>query len=145
MLALCAITTLSALAMPQKVSFDKMPKKSQEFVEKYFPNDKIISVELDRRTPSAEKYTVYFDNGNEVTFDGGSGDCTQIVMKKGAVPEDMLPANLKSYLYDKYPTQTLTSIESTQDGYRLGLSNGSTLYFDKDGRPATAATAAEQK
>lgn len=145
LLALGAAISLTVLAMPHKVSFDKMPKKSQEFVEKYFPSEKIISVELDRRVPSDEKYTVYFANGNEIAFDGGSGDCSQIVMKQGAVPEDLLPAKMKNYLYEKYPMQTVTSIERTRDGYRLGLSSGSAIFFDHDGKPTSTVTATDQK
>ena len=69
LLALTALT-LTAVAMPHKVAFSKLPKRSQEFVERYFPAAKVISVELDRRSPSSEKYTVYFSDGNEVAFDG---------------------------------------------------------------------------
>ncbi len=135
LLALTALT-LTAVAMPHKVAFSKLPKRSQEFVERYFPAAKVISVELDRRSPSAEKYTVYFSDGNEVAFDGGSGDCSQIVMKSGSVPVDMLPAPMGEYLRANFPNEGVTMIERLNDGYRLQLANGTSLDFNKDGRRA---------
>ncbi len=127
-----AFVALAVWAAPQKIGFDKMPKKSQEFVQKYFPNEKIKSVEMDREA-SWDKYTVYFDSGNQVSFEGGSGDCSQIIMKSGAIPVDVIPSKLRSYMVGKYPNQRITVIETTKDGYRLGIADGTFVDFDKSG------------
>ena len=71
-------------AAPQKVDFGKLPKNSQEFIQKNFPGEKVKAVEMDREA-SWDKYTVYFNSGNQVSFEGGSGDCSQIIMKNGSV------------------------------------------------------------
>lgn len=131
-LALCALT-LPALAMPHKVAFDKLPRRSQEFVHQYFPTQKVISVELDRRSGSSEKYSVYFANGNQASFDGGNGDCTQIIIKSGSLPVGVLPTKIRSDIMADHPNQGVTLYERQKDGYRLQLTDGTTLFFNKDG------------
>ena len=67
-----AAIALAVNAAPQKVDFGKLPKNSQEFIQKNFPGEKVKAVEMDREA-SWDKYTVYFNSGNQVSFEGGSG------------------------------------------------------------------------
>ena len=127
-----AAAVLSATAAPQKVDFDKLPKNSQEFIQKNFANEKVKSVEMDREA-SWDKYTVYFNSGNQVSFEGGSGDCSQIIMKSGSVPAAVIPARIKAYIGSKYPGLQIMMMETTTDGYKVGLSDKTSVDFDKDG------------
>ena len=128
----CVATAFAVSAAPQAVDFDKLPKNSQEFVQKNFPNEKIKSVEMDRQS-SWDKYTVYFNSGNQVSFEGGSGDCSQIIMKNGSIPATALPSKVRNYVAGKYPAQNITMWETTSDGYKIGLSDRTMIDFDKDG------------
>lgn len=128
----CAAAAWAVSAAPQKVDFGKMPKNSQEFVQKYFSNEKVKSVEMDRES-SWDKYTVYFNSGNQVSFEGGSGDCSQIIMKNGSIPMSLIPNKVRSYTSGKYPGQSVVMMETTSDGYRLRLADNTYLDFDKDG------------
>lgn len=123
---------MAVSAAPQKVAFDKLPSASQEFIQKNFPREKVKSVEMDREA-SWDKYTVYFESGNQVSFAGGSGDCSEIIMKNGAVPAAAVPARLRSYAASQYPTMQVVMYQTTADGYRLGLSDKTFLDFDKNG------------
>ena len=78
-----AAIALAVNAAPQKVDFGKLPKNSQEFIQKNFPGEKLKAVEMDREA-SWDKYTVYFNSGSRVSFEGGKGDWSEIVMKNGA-------------------------------------------------------------
>ena len=128
----CVATAFAVSAAPQAVDFDKLPKNSQEFVQKNFPNENIKSVEMDRQS-SWDKYTVYFNSGNQVSFEGGSGDCSQIIMKNGSIPATALPSKVRNYVAGKYPSQNITMWETTSDGYKIGLSDRTMIDFDKDG------------
>lgn len=119
-------------AAPQKVDFDKLPKNSQEFIQKNFPKEKVKFVEMDREA-SWDKYTVFFNSGTQVSFEGGSGDCSQIVMKNGAVPATLIPAKIKAYVADNYPDRRIVMMETTADGIKVGLSDKTSLDFDKEG------------
>ena len=87
-----------------------MPKNSQEFIQKNFPGEKVKAVEMDREA-SWDKYTVYFNSGNQVSFEGGSGDCSQIIMKNGSVPMSVIPAKVKTYAGNTYPGQRILMME----------------------------------
>lgn len=132
LLAACVAVAFGVSAAPQEVDFDKLPKSSQEFIRKNFPREKVKTVEMDREA-SWDKYTVYFNSGNEVSFEGGTGDCSQIVMKSGSVPATVLPTAVKSYVLGKYPNQQVVSWQTTADGSKVGLSDGTYLDFDKSG------------
>lgn len=127
----CAATAFAVNAAPQKVDFGKLPKSSQEFVQKNFPNEKVKSVEMDREA-SWDKYTVFFNSGNQVSFEGGNGDCSQIIMKNGSVPMAVIPAKIKTYVGNNYPGMRVVMMETTTDGYKVGLSDKTVLDFDKD-------------
>ena len=110
-----AAIALAVNAAPQKVDFGKLPKNSQEFIQKNFPGEKVKAVEMDREA-SWDKYTVYFNSGNQVSFEGGSGDCSQIIMKNGSVPMSVIPAKVKTYAGNTYPA---ANRHDGNDGRRL--------------------------
>lgn len=128
----CAATAFAVSAAPQKVDFGKLPNNSQEFVQKNFPREKVKAVEMDREA-SWDKYTVYFNSGNQISFEGGSGDWSEILMKNGAVPATVIPAKIRTYIGNTYPSHQVVMIKTTADGYEAKLSSGTIVYFDKDG------------
>lgn len=138
LLIACAVTAFAVSAAPQKVDFGKLPQNSQEFIQKNFANEKVKAVEMDREA-SWDKYTVYFNSGNQVSFEGGSGDCSQIIMKNGSVPMAAIPAKIKTYAGNKYPGKRIVMMETTADGYKMGLSDKTVLDFNKDGDFVKAA------
>ena len=127
-----AAIALAVNAAPQKVDFGKLPKNSQEFIQKNFPGEKVKAVEMDREA-SWDKYTVYFNSGNQISFEGGSGDWSRIIMKNGPVPATVIPVKIKTFAGGKYPGMNIVMLETTADGYKAGLADGTFLYFDKDG------------
>ena len=132
MTLVCAATAWCVSAAPQEVDFGKLPQKSQEFVQHYFSNETVKRVEMDRES-SWDKYTVYFNSGSQVSFEGGSGDCSQIIMKNGTVPASAIPAKIRSYVSSNYSGRQITSYETTADGYKICMSNKTCVYFDKNG------------
>ncbi|HJI20293.1 MAG: PepSY-like domain-containing protein [Alistipes sp.] len=132
LLLVCAAAAFSVSAAPQKVDFDKLPNNSQEFIQKNFPREKVKNVEMDREA-SWDKYTVYFNSGNQISFEGGSGDWSRIIMKNGPVPATVIPVKIKTFAGGKYPGMNIVMLETTADGYKAGLADGTFLYFDKDG------------
>ena len=132
LLLVCAAAAFSVSAAPQKVDFDKLPNNSQEFIQKNFPREKVKNVEMDREA-SWDKYTVYFNSGNQISFEGGSGDWSRIIMKNGPVPATVIPVKIKTFAGSKYPGMNIVMLETTADGYKAGLADGTFLYCDKDG------------
>ena len=104
----------------------------KEYSQKNVTGEKVKAVEMDREA-SEEKYPVYLNSVNKVAFDGGSGDCRQIIMKNGSVPMSVIPAKVKTYAGNTYPGQRIVMMETTADGYKVALSDKTVLDFDKDG------------
>lgn len=127
-----AALSLTVLAAPEKTTFDKLPQNAQEFVQRFFAGETIREVELNREN-SWDKYTVWFDNGNHICFEGGTGNCTEIIMKQGSIPTGVLPETAAAYLKKHYPDQEILAMKQTKEGFRTGLSNGVWIDFDKEG------------
>ena len=132
MLLVSAAAALSVSAAPQQVNFDKLPNSSQAFIRKNFPGETVKSVEMDREA-SWDKYTVYFNSGTQLSFEGGSGDCSEIIMKNGTVPADAIAPRLRSYVASQYPNTSIVFYQTTANGYRVGLPDKTFLDFDKNG------------
>lgn len=133
-----AAGTLFATAAPQNVSLDKLPKSSQEIIQNDFSKEAIKDVQMDRES-SWDKYTVHFTSGNMISFEGGSGDWSEIKMKVGAVPATLVPVKINSNVKNNYAGTQIKMIMKTNDGYQVKLSNGVDVYYDKDGNIAGAA------
>ena len=129
----CAAAALGVCAAPEKIGFDKLPKSSQEFIQKNFPREVVKDTEMDREA-AWDKYTVYFNSGSRVSFEGGKGDWSEIVMKNGAVPATVIPVRIKTYVADNYSQSMVNRLSTMKEGYKVGLTNGLTLYFDKEGK-----------
>lgn len=129
----CAAVALGASAAPQEIGFDKLPKPSREFIEKNFSMASVKEVMMDRKS-TWDRYTVQFDNGSTIAFEGDKGQWTEISMTSGTVPATALPEKIQSYVARKYPQQTIVRIAKTQNGYEAGLNSGEMLSFDKNGR-----------
>ena len=125
LLVAAAVFAFAVNAAPQKVDFGKLPKNSQEFIQKNFPGEKVKAVEMDREAS--------WNSGNQVSFEGGSGDCSQIIMKNGSVPMSVVPAKIKTYAGNNYAGQRIVMMETTADGYKVALADKTVLDFDKDG------------
>ena len=121
----CAAAALGVCAAPEK--------SSQEFIQKNFPREVVKDTEMDREA-SWDKYTVYFNSGSRVSFEGGKGDWSEIVMKNGAVPATVIPVRIKTYVADNYSQSMVNRLSTMKEGYKVGLTNGLTLYFDKEGK-----------
>ena len=93
----------------------------------------VKDTEMDREA-SWDKYTVYFNSGSRVSFEGGKGDWSEIVMKNGAVPATVIPVRIKTYVADNYSQSMVNRLSTMKEGYKVGLTNGLTLYFDKEGK-----------
>lgn len=129
----CATAAWMASATSHPMKFDQLPKQAQEFVNTYFANEPIQSVEMNS-DHAHNLYLVHFTNGNQIAFDGKTGECVQLNMKQGVIPQSMLPNPLASYINEHYPSQQVVMMSRTSDGYKAGLSNGVCLKFDKDGK-----------
>lgn len=135
-LALAVSTTLACSARENDlvVTFDQLPKSSQEFSSKHFNSVKVAQVvkDFDDLTYT---WKVYFANGWEIEFLKG-GEWKHVDCKQSDVPQTvlaLLPSNVVTYCTKNYPETPIVEIDKERRGYEIELMNGLTLKFDSKG------------
>ena len=123
----------SACASGDKpISKENLPQAAQTFIQTYF-SDKAITLVKQDTDVARKTYDVVFADGTEVKFNG-KGLWTEVSTKTGAVPQDLVPETIRTFVSGKYAGQTICRIERERAKTEVKLSNGLELTFNKDGR-----------
>lgn len=124
---------ISACASGDKpISKENLPQAAQTFIQTYF-SDKAITLVKQDTDVARKTYDVVFADGTEVEFNG-KGLWTEVSTKTGAVPQDLVPETIRTFVSGKYAGQTICRIERERAKTEVKLSNGLELTFNKDGR-----------
>lgn len=135
-----SLAILIALAAPavkaERVYMDvnKMPAQVERFLNDYYPGAKVDKAwaKMMRATTEPMWYRVNLDNGTKLWFDL-QGNWYQVNAKKSSVPAsiNLLPNDARKTITDQYPNATISKIKFKKDSYKISLSNGQKLTFDK--------------
>ena len=123
--------TLVSFAQDKAISYNKLPKMSQQFINKYFGAKQVGSTVLDDDYFSKE-YKVYLNNGTKVEFDG-DGSWKEIDGHHKGLPTAFIPAKITTYVKRSFPNTKITKIEKDRNSYDIELSNGLDVEFDLNG------------
>lgn len=137
-LALAIVIALGgSVANAERVpmSVDKMPAQVQTFLNDYYPGATVAKSWAKMMRPTTEPmwYRVNLDNGTKLWFDL-TGNWYQVSAKKSetGAPIDLLPNIARKTLTEQYPNAVIKSIKFKKDQYKIKLSDGQKLTFDKD-------------
>lgn len=132
-LVLGSSVAMQAERVPMPV--DKMPAQVQTFLNDYYPGATVAKSWAKMMRPTTEPmwYRVNLDNGTKLWFDL-TGNWYQVSAKKteAGAPIDLLPNIARKTLTEQYPNAKICSIKFKKDQYKLKLSDGQKLTFDKD-------------
>lgn len=124
--------TANAERVPMPV--DKMPAQVQTFLNDYYPNATVAKSWAKMMRPTTEPmwYRVNLSDGTKLWFDL-TGNWYQVDAKKSSTPItiDLLPNIARKTISDKYAGETVKSIKFKKDQYKVTLSDGMKLKFDK--------------
>ena len=135
-LALLFAISVPAVSNAERVPMpvDKMPSQVQTFLNDYYPGAKVQKSWAKMMRPTTEPmwYRVNLDNGTKLWFDL-TGNWYQVNAKKSTTPVsiDLLPNIARKVISEKYPNATITSVKFKKDQYKVKLSDGMQLKFDK--------------
>jgi hypothetical protein len=125
--------------MPMLADNDKMitreelPGKAQMFLTKHFDGVEVLYAKAERDMGVITSYDVVLDGNVKVEFNR-SGEWTSVDMgKNGSVPADIMPANINSYVTARHPNSNVVDIDKDFFEYKVELSNGIEIVFEKDG------------
>lgn len=132
---LVAVGSTAANAERVPTPVDKMPAQVQTFLNDYYPGATVAKSWSKMMRPTTEPmwYRVNLDNGTKLWFDL-TGNWYQVSAKKSTkgAPIDLLPNIARKTLTEQYPNATIQSIKFKKDQYKIKLSDGQKLTFDKD-------------
>lgn len=127
-----AIPAAKAERVPMPV--DKMPSQVQTFLNDYYPGQQVADSWAKMMRPTTEPmwYRVNLQNGTKLQFDL-QGNWNQVNAKKSdaAVSIDLLPNDARKVISEQYPNEKIKSVKFKKDQYKITLSNGQKLTFDK--------------
>ena len=127
-------TTMSTQQAPAQatVQTQALPEPITTFINKNFPGSTIATVETDNEFGGLE-YDVYLNDGTEVDFDA-SNQWETVDCKVKAVPAELVPAAITSYVKANFQSLPITKIDKKRYGYEIELSNGLDLKFNANGQ-----------
>lgn len=113
------------------ITFEELPVKAQEFVNSYFPGQDIRFIRMEFEVKKTE-YTVRFENGMEIEFNG-DGDWEEIESHKECLPYDFLQEEIKEFLLQKHPDFCLHEISKGRHKIEIELDYGIEIIFKDNG------------
>lgn len=136
-LALVALMFASAgVAKAERVEtpVDKMPAQVQRFLNDYYPGVEVSKSWAKMMRPTTEPmwWRVNLADGTKLQF-SLDGNWNQVNAKKSNTPVsiDLLPNDARKVISEQYAGQTIKSVKFKKDSYKILLSNGTKLTFDK--------------
>ena len=110
------------------IAKENLPKRSQEFIERYFLGTKITYVKEEREFME-KSYEVMLADGTKIEFNR-NGEWKEVDCRHSSVPTPIVPAQIMKYVKANYPDVKVMQIERDRIDYELRLSNRLELTFD---------------
>ena len=137
LVALALVILFSAPAVNAErvpMSVDKMPAQVQRFLNDYYPGQAVSDSWAKMMRPTTEPmwYRVNLADGTKLQFDL-TGNWNNVNAKKSnsSVSIDLLPNDARKVISTEYPNETIKAVKFKKDQYKITLSNGQKLQFDK--------------
>lgn len=128
-LLFAGITASFAGDRERPITLDKLPAAAQEFLAANF-KDLTLAYAVEDPKFIGSEYEVIYTDRTEVEFDS-DGAWTSVGSRYAAVPADIVPEQIKSYVAQTFPNQQVRKIERKRYSWEIELSNGLEIEFDK--------------
>ena len=123
--------SVSTFASDRIIPKEQLPAAAQTFIQKTFPGQTVSYAKID--FDGRKTYEVRLSNGTEVEFDK-NGTWDKVDCNHSAVPANLVPANIATYVKSNFPGATIVKIDKERYGYDIELSNDLELKFNKNGK-----------
>ena len=120
--------TVASADNDRVISFDQLPSRAQQFVKKYFPNEKVSYVKEESDFMELS-YEVVMAQGTKVEFTG-KGDWKEVDCRYSTLDEKLVPAEIRDYVNRNFEGTKFVKIEKGYRGYEVKLTNRLELTFD---------------
>ena len=128
-LLFAGITASFADGRERPITLEQLPAPAQEFLASNF-KDLTLAFAVEDPKFIGSEYEVIYTDRTEVEFDS-DGAWTSVGSRYAAVPADIVPEQIKSYVAQTFPNQQVRKIERKRYSWEVELSNGLEIEFDK--------------
>ena len=122
--------SVTTFASDRIIPKEQLPAAAQTFIQKTFPGQTVSYAKID--FDGRKTYEVRLSNGTEVEFDK-NGTWDKVDCNYSAVPANLVPANIATYVKSSFPGATIVKIDKERYGYDVELSNDIDLKFNYQG------------
>lgn len=110
------------------VTFNQLPKKAQEFIRQYYPNDKVSYASVDDDI-IAPDYQVALVGGVILQFEH-DGKLDNIETRNGNIPAGIVPDKIVATAKEHFPEAIIIGYDIDRKSYEIKLSNRMEMKFD---------------
>lgn len=115
------------------ISAKDLPQPATTFVTSYFPTATYKLIKKQNIPDSdGSVYDVLLSNNFEIDFDI-NGKWVDIDGNNQAIPVELIPEKINTYVKENYPNQSVTAIDNEKTHIEIELSNNLELVFDLEG------------
>lgn len=109
------------------INVEELPAASQQFIKTHYNNARVSYATVDQAIVTRD-YKVVFADGTKVEF-AKNGEWTEVDTRSGAVPDAVVPQQIRDVVAQRFPGHKIRSIERDRRGYEVKLDNGLDLDF----------------
>lgn len=129
-IVLTALSSLTACANEQVVTFDQLPEPAKAIVAAHFDASQVAYVTLEKDLLNWE-YDLKFNDGRSLEFNK-AGELTKVDCQMTAVPDALVPQPVLNYVKTNFPNALITEWGRDDRGYKAELNNGLDLEFNRN-------------
>lgn len=119
---LLCVSVASLLCADVIIDIKETPKEILTFVEKNYPNSKILQVQKD-----INEYEIITNDNTKIEFDANFNLIS--IDSRSKIADNLLPQKVLEYVKKNYPKNFIKEYEKDND-IEVELDNGITLEFD---------------
>lgn len=114
------------------INVTELPSAATDFINKYYPSAKIMTVTRDEDHKVVE-YDVVLNNGHEITFSEAGEWLDVDAPAMQTIPAGIAPEAIENYVATNYPNDGINEISKESYGYDVELVSTIDLRFAADG------------
>lgn len=110
------------------ISANELPQKARHFIQQFFSGNSVACAKMEKEFRD-KNYDVVLAKGEKIEFDK-NGEWKEVDCKFSAVPDAIVPQQIKDYLAQKFPQAKVLKIERKNKGYEIKLDNKLEIKFN---------------
>ena len=128
---------LGALSVSAKNNYSRdvniLPSEAQAILKDNFKSQ-VSHIKIGKDFGHIREYDVVMTDGSEISFDKHGNWKEVEVSPMSAVPADLIPNPIVTFVNENHTKAKVTSIEKKNYGYEVELSNGKDVRFTEKGK-----------